>query len=146
MFCTTHKSKIKAVLDAVNMEKTDKLIDLGCGDGRFIKAAVKRYGLSGTGYEVNPFARVIARFRTAGVKGAEISGKNFWDVSFNDADFIFCYLFPDIMARLAEKASSEMKEGARLISCNFELPGWIPERVIRSGDSNNDDPIFVYKK
>ncbi len=146
MFCTTHKSKIDAILDAVPMDSGQQLIDLGCGDGRFLKAAVSRYGVKGTGYEVNPLARMLARIRTVGLKDAKIWGRDFWNVSFKEADFIFCYLFPDLMAKLADKAGHEMKEGARLISCNFELPGWVPESILRSEEGSNNDPIFVYRK
>ena len=146
MFCTTHKSKIDAILDALPMNSGQRLIDLGCGDGRFLRAAVSRHKVKGTEYEVNPLARMLARIRTIGLKDAGISGRDFWHVPFKDADFIFCYLFPDLMEKLAHKAGSEMKEGARLISCNFELPGWTPERIIRAEGESNNDPIFIYRK
>jgi hypothetical protein len=70
--------------------------------------------------------------------------KNFWDADLSSADFVFCYLFPDVMERLKEKLSRELKAGAKVISCNFEIPGWIPDKIITPSHPVHNDPIFIY--
>jgi SAM-dependent methyltransferase len=146
-FTSTHPLKIRAILDAIPMKRGDVVIDLGCGDGRFLLAAAKRYGVRGIGYEINILAYILANLRRVFTgEQIEIKRINFWDASLKNADFVFCYLFPDLMPDLAKKAEKEMKEGSIIISCNFPLPGWEPEKVLRTNHRIHNDPIFIYSK
>jgi hypothetical protein len=71
--------------------------------------------------------------------------KNFWYADLSGADVVFCYLFPDVMGRLARKARKEVKPGAVLVSCNFPVKGLDPERVLRPEGALHHDPIFIYR-
>ena len=66
-------------------------------------------------------------------------------VDLGDADRTFCYLFPDIMPRLGEKLSRELKPGALVISANFPFPGWKPEEVLTCENTIFNDPIYLYR-
>lgn len=48
------------------------------------------------------------------------------------ADVIFCYLFPHIMAQLEPKFKTELKPGAKVISYAFQLPNIRPAKVVKS--------------
>ena len=147
LFCFTHSSKIDAILDSIPMKRGDKIVDLGCGDGRFLAAASKRYNITGIGYDVNFLAVFMARFRFLFSPAAiKIIRKNFFNVSLSDKDIIFCYLFPDVMEKLASKLEGEMKEGALLVSCNFPLPGWTPVSILTADHGFQKDPIYIYRK
>lgn len=147
LFCFTHSSKIEAILDAIPMKAGDRIIDLGCGDGRFLASAARRYGVTGVGYDINFLAMLMARCRLLfAPAGLSVKRKNFFSVSLSDSDLIFCYLFPDVMEKVAIKANQEMKEGAWLVSCNFPLPGWIPKKVLTADHSVQKDPIYIYRK
>jgi len=147
LFCFTHSSKIDAILDAIPMKRENKIVDLGCGDGRFLAAASKRYDITGIGYDVNFLAVFMARFRFAfSPAPIRISRENFFDVSLSEGDIIFCYLFPDVMEKLAFKLEREMKEGALLVSCNFPLLGWTPESILTADHGVQKDPIYLYRK
>ena len=61
LFVPTPRKRIRAFLDAVPILRHQRLVDLGCGDGRVLRAAWRRYGVQGTGFEVNPLAWSIAR-------------------------------------------------------------------------------------
>jgi hypothetical protein len=50
------------------------------------------------------------------------------------------------MERLKEKLSQELKAGAKVISCNFEIPGWRPEKIITPSHPVHNDPIFIYTR
>jgi len=147
LFCTTHGSKIDRILDALPIKAGHSVIDLGCGDGRFLAAAARRYGARGVGYEINLSAYVLARIRQLLLNGRIIiKRQNFWNASLGEADLIFCYLFPDILEKLAAKAKKELKAGALLVSCNFPLPGWVPHEIINSSHPSQQDPIYIYRK
>jgi trans-aconitate methyltransferase len=144
LFVQTSSFRINHLLDAVPMGAHDLLVDLGCGSGRVLRAARKRYNVNTLGFEVNLLAYVIARFSTIGVKGARIRWGNFWEKDLSEADVVFCYLFPDVMLRLKEKLERELHPGACVISCNFPIPGWTPMNVVTPDSSRHGDPIYIY--
>ena len=147
MFTTTHNSKIEKVLEAVAMLPGQVVYDLGCGDGRFLIAAVKKYNVKAIGFEINPWAYVLSKLKVKlWTTNVSIHFKDFWNADLSSADFVFCYLFPDVMERLKEKLSQEIKAGAKVISCNFEIPGWRPEKIITPSHPVHNDPIFIYTR
>ena len=145
MFHPSANVRVRTFLDHVPMKAGDLLIDIGCGDGRVLREARRRYGIRALGFEVNPLAYILARLRTLGMGGVEIRWRNFWNVNIRDADVVFCYLFPDVMERLAQKLESELRPGTCVISCNFALPGWRHYNVLYPASSLNGDPIYCYR-
>lgn len=145
MFHPSARVRVKTFLDHVPMTAEDLLIDVGCGDGRVLREARRRYGVKALGIEVNPLAYLLACIRNMGIKGIELRWCNFWRVNLRNADVVFCYLFPDVMKRLAEKLEAELKPGARVISCNFPLPGWRHVAVVYPESSLYGDPIYFYR-
>jgi SAM-dependent methyltransferase len=147
LFCTTHRAKVAAILDIIPLRSEQTVLELGCGDGRFLSAAIRRYGVHGIGYEINLFPWLLARFRQLWLgKRLRIRYRDFWKADLGGADLVFCYLFPDILVPLAEKARLELRAGALLVSCNFPLPDWEPERVLRTGNPRAPEPIFFYRQ
>lgn len=145
MFHPSASIRVKTVLDRVPMAPGERLVDIGCGDGRVLRGAKRRYGVRALGFEVNPLAYLLARLRTLGMSGVEVRYADFWKAGLDEADIVFCYLFPDVMKRLAEKLETELRSGARVISCNFPLPGWTPLEVLHPDSSLHGDPIYLYR-
>jgi len=145
MFTSTHRLRVERAVDALRLVPGETLFDLGCGDGRFLVAACRR-GARAIGYDVNAWAWFLARLKTARLKGAEVRFGSFWEADLSQADAVVLYLFPDVMAKLAEKLERELKPGARVASCNFVLPGWRPEEIIRLDHHRETDPIYLYRK
>lgn len=144
LFTSTAGTRIQAFLDAVPMGKHDLLVDLGCGDGRVFLAARRRFGVRAMGFEVNPWAYLMARIRCGGVKDIKIRREDFWRTHLGDATVVFCYLFPDVMTRLANKLKAELRPGAVVVSANFPVPGWDPQMVLNPDPKRHGDPIYVY--
>jgi SAM-dependent methyltransferase len=146
LFVPTPRVRIEAFLEAVPMGPGDLIVDLGCGDGRVLQAVRKRYGVRARGVDINPLACLAARLRNLGDRGVRIQRGNFWGLPTGDADVVFCYLFPDVMHRMARKLERELSPGARVVSCNFPLPGWTPEAVLHPDSAAYGDPIYLYRK
>jgi SAM-dependent methyltransferase len=127
------------------MTSDQKLVDLGCGDGRVLREAQKRYGVRAVGYEINPLAYLKARLFSFGFNKVKIKRQNFWEADLSDADVVFCYLYPDVMKRLAAKLVSGLKPGSVIVSSNFSLPGLVPSKIVRLRRSLHNDPIFIYR-
>lgn len=144
LYVSTSHRRIQAALDVLPLETGQVLMDLGCGDGRALRAARKRCALRAIGYEINPLAYCRAKICCA-TRGIEIRYGNFWNEAIQAADIVFCYLFPDVMADLEAKIKEEAKPGALVVSFNFPLPGLPPLRVLRPDGPRQSDPIYIYR-
>lgn len=144
LYVSTTRTRIAAFIAAVPMEKGQLLVDLGCGDGRVLRQAWKKYQVRGIGYEVNLLAYLKAQVLSIGLKQVQIRRQNFWLQNLARADVVFCYLYPDVMRKLSAKLKAELKPGTRVVSCNFTLPGFKPARVLRPEGALHNDPVYVY--
>ncbi|MBW2466894.1 MAG: methyltransferase domain-containing protein [Deltaproteobacteria bacterium] len=145
LFVTTSIPRIRALMDVLAMKPGQLFIDAGCGDGRVLREISIRFNVNAVGYELNAFAVLLARLRCLGMKNVRIFRKSFWQADFSKADVVFCYLFPDLMAEMADKIRNELKTGGIFVSCNFGVPGLAPSQVIRPAGSLNSDPIYIYR-
>ena len=145
LYVSTSRVRISAFMDAVPMKAGQLLVDIGCGDGRVLRKVRKRYGVRVVGYELNLLAYIKAKLLCLGFQNTEVKWRDFWKADLSEADVVFCYLFPDVMKDLALKLRSELKPGAVVVSCNFDLPGFVPERILRPGNSLHNSPIYIYQ-
>jgi SAM-dependent methyltransferase len=146
LFVSTSRVRINTLLDAVPMHAGQRFIDLGCGDGRVLRRARKRYGVQATGYELNPLAYLKARLLCFGRSGVRVRWQDFRGADLSQADVVFCYLFPDLLQEVTVLFRAKLKPGAVLVSCNFGLPGYIPWKVLRPGGPLDNDPIYIYRQ
>lgn len=146
LYVSTSRRRIAAFLDAVPMKAGQRFVDLGCGDGRVLRQAIKRYGVIGVGYEVNWLAYLKARLLCIGIHRLTVYRRDFWKTDLSTADVVFCYLYPDVLKRLAAKLAVELKPEAVVVSGNFSLPGFHPSQVLRLNHPLHNAPIFVYRR
>jgi len=146
LFVPTPKVMIREIITAVDFGRFHDIRELGTGDGRFISAVERAYDRPVTGYEINPIAFLITwlKIRLFGLN-SRVKFTNFWEQDLSSAQCIFCYLFPDIMARLGEKLNSELSDGAYVISANFTIPGWTQESIVKVTHSIFNDPVYIYR-
>jgi len=145
LYVSTTRARIAAFLAAVPMQPGQVLVDLGCGDGRVLRHARRRYKIRAIGFELNLLAYFQAQVLSIGLKNIEIRLKNFWSHNLAQADVVFCYLYPDVMQKLSAKLMAELKPGTLVVSCNFELPGFKPLRMLRPEGSLHNDPLYIYR-
>ena len=53
-YVPTTEQAVEAMLKLAGVKSTDVVYDLGCGDGRIVISAVKKYGARGVGIDINP--------------------------------------------------------------------------------------------
>lgn len=119
------ESVIVKALEMAQLKPGEKLVDLGCGDGRVLVIAAKRCGAYAVGVELNPLLARLARreCKFAGVWGSVdiVQGDLFaFDVS--PFDVVYSYPSPAIARRLAFKLMAECKEGCRVVVHDHPLP------------------------
>ncbi|MBM3284882.1 MAG: methyltransferase domain-containing protein, partial [Candidatus Aminicenantes bacterium] len=89
---------VEKMLELGQVDKDDLLFDLGCGDGRIVIAAAKKYGTRGVGIDIDP--RRIEESRTAaraaGVEGlVEFRLQDVMKADFSAATVVTLYLLPE---------------------------------------------------
>ena len=116
------KPHMKAALDLLDLKKGQTVYDLGCGDGRFLKAAAKQ-GVKSVGYELNPFVFGYAWLTTRRYRRlVKVRWGNFWKADLSKADAVFVFLLDKYMTRLDKKLLKEGKPGLKLASHTFKIP------------------------
>jgi SAM-dependent methyltransferase len=119
-FVPTPKGTLKRMLDAAKIKKGETVYDLGCGDGRIVRAAAAR-GARAVGYEFSVPTFVYARLLTLFRRNAEIRYGDFWKRDLRDADVVFCYLLTDTMRTFRQKIWPQLKPGCRVVSHAFKM-------------------------
>eukprot|EP00753_Platysulcus_tardus_P000585 PLAT1056.1.p1 GENE.PLAT1056.1~~PLAT1056.1.p1 ORF type:complete len:192 (+),score=60.50 PLAT1056.1:37-576(+) len=124
-FSVTPQTVVDAVMDDFPLTEDDVLLDLGCGDGRWLTAAVTRYGCRAIGVELD--AELLAR-ATEGSESAGVADRitllqqDVYDCDVSTATAVVFFGKGD--ARLADKLRRELPSGARIIAVQFLLPDW----------------------
>jgi SAM-dependent methyltransferase len=128
-YVPAHKKGVKDALSLIKVSKNGRVLDLGCGDGKFLLAADKK-GYKCTGYEANPFLYLICKFRLRNYVNANVKLSNFWKVEFpEDTELVYVFLLEKFMGRLDEKMKMEVKrlnKNLSLVSYVFKVPGKKP--------------------
>lgn len=123
-FVPTKTNIVEEILKRAKLKKGVRFLDLGSGDGRVLRFAVREYGVEGTGVELHPLLLLYAKIKDQNAKlKPYFIRKNFFDVSFKNYDVIFMFLIPKTVERLKEKFKKEFK-GKLIISHGFAFKGW----------------------
>lgn len=115
---STPQEVVDALLDIIQPKSTDTLYDLGCGDGRILISAAKKYKCKAVGIEINSQTAELAKQKAkeAGVDVTIIEG-DIKDQDLSNANIITMYLFPEAMVLNSLKAKT------KVISIDHAIPG-----------------------
>lgn len=134
-YVPTPPEVVEAMLKLGNVGGGDIHYDLGCGDGRIVVTAVQKFGATrGTGYDIDPqrIKEANENARQAGVtdKVKFIIG-NLFEADFHDATVVTLYLLPEVNLKLRPKLLKDLKVGSRIVSHQFDMGDWEPDKKIQ---------------
>ncbi|WP_338764611.1 class I SAM-dependent methyltransferase [Massilia sp. METH4] len=121
-----------------------RVVDVGSGLGGFtLHLARARPDARCTGIELAPLPYLYSalRARFTGSRAQFIRG-DYEKLHFGDYDLVFAYLSPAVMSGLFDKARREMKVGSLLVSYEFNIPGFKPDKTIFT--TEGAPPLFVW--
>jgi SAM-dependent methyltransferase len=134
-YVPTPAEVVEAMLKLGQVHAGDILYDLGCGDGRIVVMAVQKFGAkAGTGIDIDPqrIQEALENARQAGVSDkARFIEKNLFDADIHDATVVTLYLLPDVNLRLRPKLLHDLKVGTRIVSHQFDMGDWQPDKTIQ---------------
>jgi len=135
IFVPTPQEVVEDMLRLANVQKGDVLYDLGSGDGRIAITAARKYGVKATGIDIDPerIREANENAKKAGVTNlVQFRQENLFTADFRDATVITLYLLPDLNVKLRPKLWNELKPGTRIVSHQFEMGAWKPEKRLES--------------
>ena len=138
-FVPTPADVVDRMLELAEIRPSDVVYDLGCGDGRIVIAAAQRHGARGVGVDIDPQRIEEARRNAKAAGVAHLVTFRVGDALETDvsaATVVTLYLVASLNARLRPRLMSQLRPGARIVSHNFPIGDWEPERVdtFRSAD------------
>ena len=135
-YVPTPSAVVEAMLSVAKVGPDDIVYDLGSGDGRIVIAAASQYGATGIGIEIDPQyieqAQQNAIEKKVATKVTFIQGDLF-ESDFSKATVIALYLSHELNLRLRPRLLSELKSGTRIVSHEFDMGDWEPERKLNVG-------------
>lgn len=130
---------VDKVIKLSNLKKTDKIIDIGSGDGRIVYQFAKR-GYQVRGIEINPFFVLFSNLLLL-ITGNFSRGRVYWrnakKFDYSEYNLVYVYLFPDLVSSLTEKFKKELKPGAKIVSNTFQLRSFVPKK--------QEEKLFLYE-
>ncbi len=131
-FQATPQDVVEEMLEMAKVTKDDTVYDLGCGDGRFVITAAKKYGARGVGIDIDP-KRVQESQKKAIEAGVTDRTRFIEDDLFttriNEATVITLYLGQGLNLRLRSKLLRELKPGSRVVSFAYDMGDWKPNAM-----------------
>ena len=145
-YIPTPKPIVKQMLRLAKVRKDEVLYDLGAGDGRILVEAVRGFGARAAGIEIDPdrVLRIKERLKSTNVD-AEVIQADLMEVDLSPANVVTMYLSDSVNARLAPKLRRELNPGTRVVSLDYALPGWLPEKELRVKGGGLERTIFLYE-
>ena len=130
-YVPTPEEVVEAMLKLADVGPNDVVYDLGSGDGRIPIAAARQFGARGVGIDLDPklVAEATRNAQQAGVADrVRFVEGDIFDADLSPATVVTLYLLTSINERLRPKLLKELRPGARIVSHQFRMGDWNPER------------------
>ena len=147
-YVPTPHDVVAKMLELGRIKKTDVVYDLGCGDGRIVVAAAKKFGVKAFGYDIDP-VRVREARKNVKDNGVEklvtIEQADIFTLDLSKANVVMLYLLPQLNVQLIPQLK-KLKPGSRVVSHAFDMQGAKPDKqiTIKSTESQAEHEIYLW--
>ncbi len=135
------------MLELGRVTSSDVVYDLGSGDGRIVIAAARDYGARGVGVEIDPalVAESNATARRLGLGDrVRFVEQDIFKTDLREATVVTLYLGADLNRRLRPKLLAELPPGSRIVSHDFDMGDWKPDRIVRLQDDGREHVLYLW--
>jgi tRNA G37 N-methylase Trm5 len=139
VYLPTSNAVVDAMLKLAGLGKNDVLYDLGSGDGRIPVTAAKQFGIRAVGVDIDPQRIAEANENAKRNKVAHLvqfRQEDLFLTDIHEATVVTLYLLPDLNLKLRRRLLTELKPGSRIVSHQFDMGTWRPERTVRVNGAN----------
>jgi SAM-dependent methyltransferase len=148
-FVRTTPEVIERMLEMARVKPGDVVYDIGSGDGAIIIHAAKKYGVKGVGIEIDQDLVLKARdlaFRERVEHLVEFRLQDAFTSDVSPATVVTLYMLPEFNAKLRPMLERQLRPGTRVVSHDYPIEGWVPDRVERvRGDFVHDHTVMLFE-
>ena len=151
-YVSTPLSVVRQMLVLSELRPGELIYDLGSGDGRVGIMAVQEFGARGVGVELREdlVKRAIEKISEFDIgEKVKIVQSDMFNVDLSHADVITLYLTTSANEKVKPKLESELKQGARVVTHDYEILGWKPHKVDKFCENPRlgypSHTLYVYK-
>lgn len=147
-YVASPQTVVDKMLEAAELKPGETLFDLGCGDGRIPITAARDFKTKGVCVEI---ADELVKAARQNVKKLGLDGivtvvhGNLLQVDLKPADVVTLYLLTDSNEKLKPALEKSLKPGSRVVSHDFRVRGWKPNRIETVDVAGRTHTIFVYR-
>src|SRR5262249_54687918 len=140
---------VEKMLDMAKVTKGDIVYDLGCGDGRIVCSAVKKFNApKGVGVDIDPerIKDCQETMKKFGVTKEQLDIRQGDALKVKDLDkasVIMLYMLPEFMKKL-EPQLEKLKPGTRIVAHDFPFPTLKPDQVVEFRDPEKEGTHTLY--
>lgn len=148
LYVPSEQVVVEKMLQMAKIKKDDVVFDLGCGDGRIVVTAAKKFGCRGVGIDYDP-KRVedsLATMKKAAVTSDQVEIREGDALKVKDlerASVIMLYMLPEFMEKLEPQIKSRLKPGTRIVAHDYPFPNMEPDQVVEF-ETGGSRPKFLY--
>jgi len=148
IYVPTPQEVVDKMLEMAQVTKNDIVYDLGCGDGRIVVTAAKKYGCKCIGYDINP-KRIEESLENVEKNNVghlvSIEQEDIFTLDLSEANVITLYLLPSLNVKLIPQLE-KLKPGSRIVSHDFDMRGVKPDQVVNMNADNeySDHTIYLW--
>jgi len=140
---------IERMLELARVKPGDVIYDIGSGDGAIIIHAAKKYGVKGVGIEIDQDLVTRARnnaYREKVEHLVEFRAQDAFTVDISPATVVTLYMLPEFNAKLRPILDRQLKPGTRVVSHDYPVEGWAPDRVeLVRGDFVHNHTVLLFE-
>ena len=151
-FVTTPYPVIEIMLRLAEVDPSDVVYDIGCGDGRILIFAAQEFGARGVGIDIDP--ELIAKSRELAEKVGVADKVEFrlgdaTKMDLSEATVVTIYLIPKSNAILRPQFDEQLRPGTYVVSHNYVIPGWEDKEIAYrdwTGVDGEMHTIWTYRR
>lgn len=139
---------VEKILEAAEVKADELVYDLGSGDGRVLIMAAKKFNARSVGVEISPklVGEANERIKDEGLEQrCKVIEGDAMEVDLRDADVVVLYLLTSSNEMLRPNLERSLRNGARVVSHDFEVLGWNPKKVVQAEAYGRTHRIYVYE-
>jgi SAM-dependent methyltransferase len=134
IYVPTPQEVVDKMLELAKVKKDDVVYDLGCGDGRIVLTAARKFGVKARGFDIDPdrIKDCEANFKKEKEevqKLVKFEKKDIFTLDLSEANVVTLYLLPDLNVKLVPQLK-KLKPGSRIVSHAFDMRGYKPDMKV----------------